>query len=194
MEKLIGKNKIFCAVFISGRGSNLKSIYKYAQKKSSEIKIKLVVSDKSNAKGLIFAKKNKIKTKIVNYKNRNEAEIEIISCLKKNKIQLICLAGFMKILSKRFINSFKNKIINIHPSLLPRYKGLKTHERVIKYKEKFSGCTVHFVNEKLDAGKIILQQKVKINKSDTPKSLAKRILRVENKIYPRALKKLSFMI
>tara|TARA_B100001121_G_scaffold263179_1_gene243902 strand:+ start:169 stop:753 length:585 start_codon:yes stop_codon:yes gene_type:complete len=194
MEKLIGKNKIFCAVFISGRGSNLRSIYKYSQKKSSVIKLKLVVSDRSNAKGIVFAKKNRIKTKVLNYKNRNEAEVKIISCLKKNKIKLICLAGFMKVLSKGFINNFKDRIINIHPSLLPRYKGLKTHERVIKNKERFSGCTVHFVNEKLDSGKIILQQKVRVNKSDTPKSLAKKILRLENKIYPRALKKVSFTI
>ena len=139
-------------------------------------------------------KKNRIKTKVLNYKNRNEAEVKIISCLKKNKIKLICLAGFMKVLSKGFINNFKDRIINIHPSLLPRYKGLKTHERVIKNKERFSGCTVHFVNEKLDSGKIILQQKVRVNKSDTPKSLAKKILRLENKIYPRALKKVSFTI
>ncbi len=194
MEKLIGKNKIFCAVFISGRGSNLRSIYKYSQKKSSVIKLKLVVSDRSNAKGIVFAKKNRIKTKVLNYKNRNEAEVKIISCLKKNKIKLICLAGFMRVLSKGFINNFKDRIINIHPSLLPRYKGLKTHERVIKNKERFSGCTVHFVNEKLDSGKIILQQKVRVNKSDTPKSLAKKILRLENKIYPRALKKVSFTI
>ena len=194
MEKLIGKKKIFCAVFISGRGSNLRSIYKYSQKKSSVIKLKLVVSDRSNAKGIVFAKKNRIKTKVLNYKNRNEAEVKIISCLKKNKIKLICLAGFMKVLSKGFINNFKDRIINIHPSLLPRYKGLKTHERVIKNKERFSGCTVHFVNEKLDSGKIILQQKVRVNKSDTPKSLAKKILRLENKIYPRALKKVSFTI
>ena len=100
----------------------------------------------------------------------------------------------MKILSKKFINNFKNRVINIHPSLLPKYKGLKTHERVIKNKDKFSGCTVHFVNEKLDSGKIILQKKVKVIKSDTPKSLARKILRVENKIYPKAINKVSFMI
>ena len=194
MEKLIGKNKIFCAIFISGRGSNLKSIYKYSKKNSSKIDLKLVISDQPNARGVVFARKNKIKTKVINYKNKNKAEFEIIKCLKKNKIQLICLAGFMKILSRKFISNFKNKVINIHPSLLPKYKGLKTHERVIKNNEKFSGCTVHFVNEKLDSGKIILQQKVKVIKSDTPKSLARRILREENKIYPKAIKKVSFMI
>ena len=194
MEKLIGKNKIFCAIFISGRGSNLKSIYKYSKKNSSKIDLKLVISDQPNARGVVFARKNKIKTKVINYKNKNKAEFEITKCLKKNKIQLICLAGFMKILSRKFISNFKNKVINIHPSLLPKYKGLKTHERVIKNNEKFSGCTVHFVNEKLDSGKIILQQKVKVIKSDTPKSLARRILREENKIYPKAIKKVSFMI
>ena len=95
----------------------------------------------------------------------------------------------MKILSKNFIKKFKNKIINIHPSLLPKYKGLNTHERVIGNKEKFSGCTVHFVNEKLDSGKIILQKKVKILKLDTPKILAKRIIKLENKLYPIAINK-----
>ena len=96
----------------------------------------------------------------------------------------------MQILSKNFLKSFKNKIINIHPSLLPKYKGLNTHERVIQNREKFSGCTVHFVSEKLDSGKIIIQERVKILKKDGPKSLAKKILKIENKIYPRALDKI----
>ena len=100
----------------------------------------------------------------------------------------------MKILSKKFIKNFKYKIINIHPSLLPKYKGLKTHERAIKNKDKFSGCTVHFVNERLDSGKIILKKKVKLLKSDTPKILAKRILRAENRIYPIAINKVLFRI
>ena len=96
----------------------------------------------------------------------------------------------MKILSKNFIKKFKGKIINIHPSLLPKYKGLNTHERVIKNKEKFTGCTVHFVNSKLDSGKIILQKKVKINKNDTPNSLAKKILKQEHILYPKAIKRI----
>ena len=127
---------------------------------------------------------------VINYKKKNISEKKILHYLKVNKIELICLAGFMKILSKNFIKKFKNKIINIHPSLLPKYKGLNTHERVIKNKEKFSGCTVHMVNEKLDSGKIIIQKKVKILKSDTPKKLAKRILLVENQLYPKALDKI----
>ena len=189
MVKLIGKKIINCAVFISGRGSNLKSILKYSKKKSSKINIKLIVSNKRNAHGIIFAKKNKINFIIINYKNIKKGDKKILYHLKKYKIRYIFLAGFMKILSKNFIKKFKNKIINIHPSLLPKYKGLNTHERVIKNKEKFSGCTVHFVNEKLDSGKIILQKKVKILKLDTPESLAKRIIKVENKLYPRAITK-----
>ena len=176
MARLIGNSKISCAVFISGRGTNFKSIFNYTNKRKSKIILKLVISNKKDAHGLKFARKNKIKIKIVNFKLKNKAEKEIISYLKENNIKLICLAGFMKILSKYFIKSFKYKILNIHPSLLPKYKGLNTHERVIKNKEKFSGCTVHYVAPKLDSGKIIIQKKIRILKKDTPKSLAKRIL------------------
>ena len=149
-----------------------------------------MISNKKNTKGVIFARKNKIKTRIVNYKNKIKAEQKILDSLKKNKINLIFLAGFMKILSKNFIQKFENKIINIHPSLLPKYKGLNTHERVIKNNEKFSGCTVHYVTDKLDSGEIILQKKVKIFKSDTPKILSRRILVEENKLYPKAISKI----
>ena len=190
MVKLIGKNKINCAVFISGRGSNFKSILKFSKKNTSKINLKLVISNKINAPGLFFAKKNKVNFKIINYKNIKKAESQILKHLKKNNIKLIFLAGFMKILSKNFIQQFKNKIINIHPSLLPKYKGLNTHERAIKNREKFSGCTVHFVNEKLDSGKIILQKKIKILKTDTAESLAKKVLVEENKLYPKAINKL----
>ena len=183
------KEKINCAVFISGRGTNLKSIFRYSKKRGSRINLKLVISNRSEALGINFAKNNKIDCKIINYKNTKKAEKKIFNHLEKYKIKFIFLAGFMKILSKSFIKKFKNKIINIHPSLLPKYKGLNTHERVIKNKEKFSGCTVHFVNEKLDSGKIILQKKVKILKLDTPESLAKRIIKVENKLYPIAINK-----
>ena len=189
MVKLIGK-KISFAVFISGRGSNLKSIYKFSKKKSSNLDLKLVISNKKNINGVLFAKKNKIKVKLVNFKKKNEAERDILFCLRKNNIRFVCLAGFMKILSNNFIKKFKNKIINIHPSLLPKYKGLNTHRRAIENKEKFSGCTVHFVTDKLDSGKIIMQKKVKVFKSDTPKKLAKRILLEENKLYPKAILKI----
>ena len=194
MAKSIGKKKINCAVFISGRGSNLKSIYKYSKKKNSKINIELVISNNHNASGVVFAKNKKISTKIVNYKNIQRAERQIINHLNIKKIKLICLAGFMKILSEKFVQKFKHKIINIHPSLLPKYKGLNTHERAIANKEKFSGCSVHFVTKKLDSGGIIIQKKVKILDTDTPKKLEKRILIEENKIYPKAINKILSMI
>ena len=190
MVKSIGLNKINTAVFISGNGSNLRSLINSSLSKKNPIRIKFIISNDSKAKGLNFAKKFKIKKKIYNFKKKNVAENKILYDLKKNQIKLICLAGFMKILSKNFINKFNGKIVNIHPSLLPKYKGLDTHRRVILNKEKYSGCTVHFVTSKLDSGKIVLQKKVKISKNDTPKSLAKKILKQEHIIYPRALKKI----
>ena len=189
MEKLNGKKKLIVSVFISGRGTNLKSLINFSKKKNSPIKIVLVVCNNNNAKGISYAKKSKIKFLIINYKNKKKAENKILENLKKNKINLICLAGFMKILSKKIINVYKNRILNIHPSLLPKYKGLNTHKRVIKNKEKFTGCTVHLVNSKLDSGKIILQKKIKILKKDDENSLSKRVLKIENLIYPKAIKK-----
>ena len=189
MEKLTGKNKINVAVFISGRGSNLYNLIQFSKKKNSKINIKLIVSSKKNVKGLIYAKKNKINKIILNYKNKLNAEKKLLKNLQKNKIKLICLAGFMKILSGKFIKNFKGKIINIHPSLLPKYKGLNTHQRVIKKNEKYTGCTVHFVNKNLDSGKIIMQKRLKILKKDTISSLSKKLLMLEHKIYPKAIKK-----
>ena len=181
--------KIKTVVFISGRGSNLLNLIKFSKKKDSPIKIELIVSNNFKAEGLKYSNKYNIKNKIYNFKKKNISENIILKDLKKKKIKLICLAGFMKILSKNFIKKYNGKILNIHPSLLPKYKGLNTHERSIKNKEKFSGCTVHFVNSKLDSGKIILQKKVKINKKDTPKTLAKKVLKQEYIIYPKAIKK-----
>ncbi len=189
MAKLIGTNKINVAVFISGTGSNFKNLIIHSLKKKSKFKIALVISNNSLAKGLNYANKFKIKKKVINYSNIINAEKEIIFELKKSKIDLICLAGFMKILSKNFVKKFIGKILNIHPSLLPKYKGLKTHQRVISNSEKYSGCTVHYVSSKLDSGKIILQKKVKIFKHDTYKRLEKRILKQEHLLYPKALKK-----
>ncbi len=190
MIKLFGFNKIKASVFISGKGSNFKNLFKFSLAEKSPIEIVLVVSNNSKAKGLIFAKKKNIKNKVFNLINKKDAENKILKELKKEKVDLICLAGFMKILSKNFIQKFKGKIINIHPSLLPKYKGLNTHFRAIKNKDKYSGCTVHFVNSKLDSGKIILQKKIKIKKKDTPKSLSKRILKEEHILYPKAIKKI----
>ena len=185
-----GINKIKTAVFISGSGSNLLSLIKFSKLKKSPISINIIITNNSKSKGLIYAKQFRVKKKIYNFKVRKFAEKKILLELKKNKIDLICLAGFMKILSKNFIDNFKGKILNIHPSLLPKFKGLNTHERALKKKEKFSGCTVHYVNSKLDSGKVILQKKVKITTGDTSKTLCDRILKQEHKLYPQAIKKI----
>jgi phosphoribosylglycinamide formyltransferase 1 len=188
MALLTGSKKIKTAVFISGTGSNLKSLIKFSKLKKSPIIIKIIVSNNPKSKGLRYAKINKIKKKVFDFKN-TLSEIKVIKELKKDNINLICLAGFMKILSKSFIKNFKGKILNIHPSLLPKYKGLNTHEKAIKNKDKYSGCTVHFVNSKLDSGKIINQKKVRISQFDTSKTLAKKILIQEHKLYPAAIMK-----
>ena len=187
MEKLTGK-KIDTAIFISGSGSNLNSIIKNSLKKNFPIKISLVISNNKNAYGINYAKNNKIKFKIINSKKMINFESKTLIILKKNNIKLICLAGFMKILSDKFIKNFKYKILNIHPSLLPKYKGLNTHKRVLKNKEKFSGCTVHYVTNKLDSGRVILQKKVRIIKADNEKTLRKKILKIEHLLYPKAIK------
>ena len=189
MVQLTGPKKVRCAVFISGTGSNLKSLIQFSKKKNSPISIELIISDNSKAKGLKFGTIFKISKKVFNFKNKIIAEKNIISEIENKKIKLICLAGFMKILSKNFIKNFKGKILNIHPSLLPEYKGLNTHKRVLLNSEKYSGCTVHFVNSRLDSGKIILQKKVKIESSETANSLAKKILIQEHKLYPKAIRK-----
>lgn len=185
-----GTNKTKTAVFISGTGSNLKSLIKFSKLKKSPISINLIIANNKLAKGLKYGSIFKIKKKIINFKNKEIAEKKILNELKKNKIELVCLAGFMKILSKNFIKNFRGKILNIHPSLLPKYKGLNTHQRAIENKEKYAGCTVHFVNSKLDSGKIILQKKVNILKRDNPEILAKRILAQEHKLYPKAILKI----
>ena len=189
MALLTGTNKIKTAVFISGTGSNLKSLIQFSKLKKSPIVIEMIISNNAKSKGLQYANIYKIKKRVFDFK-KSLSEKVIIDELKQNNINLICLAGFMKILSKSFIKNFKGKILNIHPSLLPKYKGLNTHEKAIKNKDKYSGCTVHFVNSRLDSGKIINQKKVKINKFDTPKKLAKKILIQEHKLYPAAIMKI----
>ncbi|MGA1112914.1 MAG: phosphoribosylglycinamide formyltransferase [Candidatus Pelagibacter sp.] len=190
MIKYSGPKKIKTAVFISGTGSNLKNLIKFSKQKNFPISIDLIISNNAKAKGLIYANNFKIKKKVFNFSNKIIAEKKILSLLFKNKIELICLAGFMKILSKSFIQRFNGKILNIHPSLLPKYKGLNTHARALKNNDKYSGCTVHLVNSKLDSGKIILQKKVKIYKNDNVETLSKRVLKQEYKLYPAAIKKL----
>ena len=188
MEKSSGKKNI--AVLISGRGTNLRSLINYSKTKKSLIRIVLVVSDNFKAKGLNYANKSKINNTVINYSNKKSFEDQLLKLLKRNNVDLICLAGFMKILSGSFIKKFYKPILNIHPSLLPKYKGLNTHNRAIQNRDKYSGATVHIVNKKLDSGKIIIQKKVKILKSDSEKSLEKKVLNIEHKIYPQAIIKL----
>ena len=190
MAQLIGNKKIKTAVFISGTGTNLKNLIKFSKKKKSPISINLIISNNLKSKGLRFAKTYKIEKKIFRFKKKALDEKKLLKILKNTETNLICLAGFMKILSGNFIKSFKGKILNIHPSLLPKYKGLNTHERVLVNKEKYTGCTVHFVSPKLDSGKIIIQKKIKIKKDDTPKKIAKRVLVEEHKLYPKAILKI----
>ena len=178
------------AVFISGRGTNLKALILRSKKKRCNYKIVYVISNKKNAGGLRIAKQNKITTKIISRLFLKDEQKKLAKILINKNIKFICLAGFMKILSPYFLNFFQDKIINIHPSLLPKYKGLNTHHRALKSKEKFSGCTIHFVSKKLDSGKIIAKKKVRIFKKDTLQKLEKRVLREENKLYPLVVEKL----
>ena len=190
MEKLTGHKKIKTAVFISGTGSNLINIIKFSKTKRSPISINLIFSNMRKAKGLRYANQFKIKKKIFNFKNIEIAEMKMLTLLEKQKIKFICLAGFMRILSKRFIKKFDGKIINIHPSLLPKYKGLNTHQKAIINNDRFAGCTVHYVSEKLDSGRIIMQKKVNISAKDNLTSLTKKVLKKEHELYPASILKI----
>ena len=190
MKKLIGLKNTRTAIFISGKGSNLENLIKFSKKKNSPISVNLIISNTSYAKGLKYSRKYNIQKKIINFKNKKLAEKKVFKFLLKKNIKLICLAGFMKILSKNFIKKFKGKIINIHPSLLPKYKGLNTHKKAIENNDIFAGCSVHFVTAKIDSGKIIIRKKVKIKKGDTITSLTKKVLKKEHLLYPAAIKKI----
>ena len=189
MEKLTGLKKVKTAIFISGRGSNLKNLIQFSKTKKSPITINLIIANKK-AEGLKYAHQYKINKAVIKYTNIKITEKKILIILEKKKIEFICLAGFMKVLSKDFIKKFKGKIINIHPSYLPKYKGLNTSVRALRNNEKFSGCTVHYVNSKLDSGKIIMQKKIKIVKKETETSLDKKIIKEEHKLYPSAILKI----
>ena len=180
-------NKIKTCVFISGNGSNLKSIIKNSRDYNFPINIELIISNNIKAGGLKIAKKHSIPYKFFSSKNKSLFERNCLFEIKKRKIKFLCLAGFMKILSSNFIKSFGRKIVNIHPSLLPKYKGLNTHKEAIKNKEKYSGCTVHFVTSKLDSGKIVSQKKIIIDKNETENSLKNKILKQEHILYPRSI-------
>ena len=176
-------------VFISGQGSNLKNLISRSRDTSFPIKINLVISNNKRAKGIYYAKKYKIPYILINTKIRNY-EFKILKNLKKFKIEFICLAGYMKMISDKIINKFEKKIINIHPSLLPKFKGLNTFERALKNKEKKTGCTVHYVNSKMDDGRIILKKKFNINKKDNIETLKHKTQKLEYKAYPEAIIKI----
>ena len=176
-------------VFISGEGSNFRALYKYSKEKNFPINIKLLVTSNIGAKGVVFAKKVGIPY-LVYRNNKLSEEFKILNKIKQHKISIICLAGFMRILSSNFINVFGKKIINIHPSLLPKFKGLNTFQRVLQNKEKKTGCTVHFVNKKLDSGKIILKKFFYIESSDNKKTLKIKTQKLEYTSYSQAIIKI----
>ena len=175
--------KLKVAIFISGRGSNLESLIQSSFKKQSLVEVQLVVSNNSKAKGLTIAKKYKIP--FIHFIPRKNFEIKVMKYLKN--IDIICLAGFMQVLDSKFVIQWRSRLINIHPSYLPAFKGLNAQDQAIKAKASYSGCSVHYVSTKIDSGKIILQKKVKILKKDNTESLSKKILIEEHKVYPKAL-------
>lgn len=184
------------AILISGRGSNMEAILKSIKKKKIPINPAVVISNKSDAAGLKIAKKLGVNTEVVDsseYKaKRLEYDKKLMLILNKygvtSKNGLVCLAGFMRIISPQFVRKYKNRILNIHPALLPSFSGLQAQEQAIKYGAKYSGCTVHFADEGVDSGPIIIQAVVKVKDSDTEESLSKRILTKEHEIYPQAVK------
>ena len=176
-------------ILISGKGSNMLNIAKACDNGTLNARVKIVISNKPS-EGIYKAQKIGIPTKIIETKNFNSKlkfENEITNILKINKVSLVCLAGFMKILSKKFVSQWEKRLINIHPSLLPKFKGLNTFEKVLQKKEKKTGCTVHFVNEKLDAGKIILKKSFYINSKDNISSLKKKTQALEYIAYSEAI-------
>ena len=176
-------------VFISGKGSNLKNLILHSRDNNFPIKISLVISNNKKANGIGYAKKYKIPYAFINTKNSNY-ENKILLNLKKHKIKFICLAGYMKIISNYLIKNYQNKIINIHPSLLPKFKGLNTFSRMLKNKETKAGCTVHFVNEKLDGGSAILKKAFFIDNNDDEIILKKKTQKLEYKALPEAIIKI----
>jgi len=188
--------KIKTAIFFSGRGSNMEALIKAAKKQRYPASISLIITNNKNAKGITIAKKYSIPIKVFDKKKFSKVNFEknSIEILLSYGIELICLAGFMQVLSKKIVNKWKNRVINIHPSYLPKNKGLNAQKQVLQKKLSFTGCTVHFVNEKIDSGKIILQRKVKIMHKDNLQSLSNRILLKEHIIYPKALKKIALRL
>ncbi len=178
------------AVLVSGRGTNLQAIINAVNRGAIDGKIEIVLSDNPGAYALKRAKGNDIKTQVVNYKSfssKEEYEQEIMQQLDNYRVDLIVLAGYMRILGSGFIEKYRYRIINIHPALLPAFPGLNAQRQALKYGVKISGCTVHFVDEGMDSGPIILQKAIKVRQSDDEESLSKRILKYEHQLLPRAI-------
>jgi len=178
--------KINACVFISGSGTNLKELLKSSREYNFPININYIISDTKKATGLNLARLYKIPFRVLNLNKIINLE-SLLRELRKKNISLICLAGYMKILNHKFINKFNKKIINIHPSLLPKYKGLNTFKRVLKNNEKLTGCTVHYVNKKIDSGKIILKKKIFIELSDNEGTLKSKVQAKEYRAYSESI-------
>ncbi|QLH07154.1 phosphoribosylglycinamide formyltransferase [Nitrosopumilus ureiphilus] len=182
-------------ILISGRGSNMENILKSIKSKKIPINPAVVISNRTDARGLKIAGNLGINTEVIESKgfegSRADYDKKIISILKKYGVTpengLVCLAGFMRIISPQFVKEYKNRIINIHPALLPSFTGLNAQKQALEYGAKYSGCTVHFVDAEMDTGPVIIQAVVKIKENDTEESLSKRILKEEHRIYPEAV-------
>jgi len=183
--------KLRLAALVSGRGSNLQSIIDSIERDELNVQLSVVLSDTENAKALERAEKHGVESIFIdpiNYADNREFDKAIAKILNEMSIDLICLAGYMRILGKELVKAFSGKIINIHPSLLPAFPGLNAQKQAIEYGVKFSGCTVHFVDEGIDSGPIILQTAVPVYDHDKEGSLSRRILEQEHHLYPKAIR------
>lgn len=186
--------KIKTGILISGRGSNMAALIKATREHDYPAEIVLVISNKADAPGLGIARREGIKTSVVMqsaFATKAEFEAELQKNLLDAGVELICLAGFMRVLSADFVNLWQGRLINIHPSLLPAYRGLHTHERALADGAAFHGCTVHHVVAALDAGPTIAQEQIPVLPDDTAETLAARVLEIENRLYPRALARVA---
>jgi phosphoribosylglycinamide formyltransferase-1 len=177
-------------ILISGRGSNMQALIRAAEETHYPAEISVVISNRADAKGLDFARTQGIATEVVDNKSflaREDFDLALDAALRRHHVELVALAGFMRIMTQGFVEAWRDRMINIHPSLLPAYKGLHSHERALADGATRHGCTVHFVRHDVDSGPIIAQARVPVLKSDTPESLAQRVLDAEHKIYPKAL-------
>jgi len=179
------------AILLSGRGSNFEAIYRAIEEGKINAEIGVVISNKEDARGLLRAKEFGLETLFLNpkeFSSREEYDLKLAEEIEKRDIDLICLAGWMRILTPPFVQRFRNRIMNIHPSLLPSFPGLEAQKQALEYGVRYSGCTVHFVNEEVDAGPIILQAVVPVFQNDTVETLSERILKEEHRIYPTAIR------